>query len=231
MKTAELQVAVRDTTKKTTNRKLRKEGFVPANVYGPGIKNAYCAFDDREFRKAYKGHSSASLILTLKSADQNLEGRKVILKSIERDPATWETVHVDFYQIDMNRALTVSVPLEFQGTPVGVKIGGGITQIIRRSVMIKALPGDLPESIVVDISGVELNHSLHVSDLKISDKIQVMDEAEYTLMSVVEPEKEEVKAVEAVVAPDGTGDVATAATGEPAAAAAGAKPAAKSDKK
>jgi len=218
MKTAELKVEPRQVASKSENRRLRREGFVPANVYGPGVKNAYCHFDERDLQKLFRGQSNMNLMISLKSSQPDLEGKRVILKSVERDPASWRALHADFYEINMSRPITVSVPLEFQGTPVGVKIGGGILQIVRRSIQVHALPDQLPEKIEVDISALEVGSSLHVSDLKTADSVEILDSGEYTLALVAEPQKEEEPVV---VAPaEGEGAAAASAT----AAAAGDKP-------
>lgn len=221
MRTAELKVVARDEGSKSNNRKLRREGMVPANIYGPGVKNTFCAFDERDLRRAIGSSSAGNLILALQSDSKNFQGKRVLLKSLERDPLTWASVHADFYEVALDRPIEVHIPLEFQGTPTGVKLGGGIFQVLRRSITVKGLADDIPDSLQVDVSGLELNQSLHVSDLKVSEKLKIMDPSTYTLASVAEPEKEEA-----------TASVATAAEGgEAAPAAADAASAADADKK
>lgn len=220
MKQAELKVEPRTTGKKSLARALRRNGRVPANFYGPGIDNATCDFDSRDLARVLKTGQSGNIMLTLKSEDSRFEGKKVLIKTVDRDPVSWRPVHADLYSIDMTRALTVDIPLVFEGVPEGVKVGGGILNIIRRSVQIRALPNSLPESIKVDITGVKLGENLHVSDLPLSEDWKLVDSASFTLLSVNEPEKEEVK----VAAPAATAEGGEApATGDAAAAAAPAE--------
>lgn len=216
MKQAELKVESRTTGRKSLARALRRNGRVPANFYGPGIDNATCDFDSRDLAKVLKTGQSGNIMLTLKSEDNRFEGKKVLIKTVDRDPVTWKPVHADLYSIDMTRALTVDIPLVFEGVPEGVKVGGGILNIIRRSVQIRALPNSLPESIKVDITGVKVGENVHVSDLPLSEDWKLVDSASFTILSVNEPAEEEVKPVAAVA----TGEAGeAAATGEAAAAA------------
>lgn len=230
MRTAELKVQERILNNKSENRRLRREGFVPAIVYGPEAENMGCAFDERDLKRTFKGHMNLNTILTLTSDSPKLNGRKVILKAIERDPVRWSYDHVDFYQISEKRPLTVKVPFEFQGTPVGVKLGGGILQVIRREVAIEALPHVIPEKIIVDIAGLELNNSLHIGEIKMPDGLKILDSLDYAIVSVSEPEKEEAPAPTTAAAP---AEGAAAAPGTGAAAATGtaaAAPAAEAKK-
>lgn len=225
MQQVELKVLPRQTGAKSSTKKLRSEGLVPANIYGPGLKNEICAFSEKEIRGIFKSGFDANYILTLKADNSTLNGKKVILKNIERESVTWKMLHADLYEISFDRPLTVNIPLHFNGTPEGVKNDGGILQIVRRSVQIRALPNDIPEFIEADISGLGLGTSLHLGDVKFSDKIEVLDSKSFTLASVQEAEKEEVVAAvagEGAAAAAGTGTAAAAGTGTSAAAATGA---------
>lgn len=215
MRTAELKVVQRSEGSKSENKKLRRQGLVPANIYGPGEKNAYCAFDERDLKRAIGNSSSGNLLLVLQSEAKEFNGRRVILKSLERDPVTWASLHADFYSVSLDRPIEVNVPLEFQGTPKGVKLHGGILQIARRSVSVRGLADDIPDSIQVDISELDVNKSMHVSDLKVSEKVKILDSGDYTLATVVEQAKEEIAAPAAAA----EGAAAEAATAETAPAA------------
>lgn len=221
MQQAELNVVSREVGLKSSVKKIRNSGLVPANVYGYGKKNAFCAFSDKEVRKIFNNDFSSNFILTLKSDAADLTGKKVVIKSLERNPETWKILHADFYEIAFDKPLTVSLPVHYVGTPTGVKDGGGILQIIRRTVQVRALPGDIPEKVDVNIAGLELGGSLHIKDAKFPEKLKILDSAEFTLVSVVEPEKEEV--VVAATPAEGAAAAAgtAAATGTAAAAASG----------
>ncbi|TVQ78821.1 MAG: 50S ribosomal protein L25 [Bradymonadales bacterium] len=221
MKTAEVNVTARTKAYKSEIRSLRRKGFVPANMYGPGLKNHEFAINEIEFRKSFGGGAGSNLLVTLKSESPELDGKRVILKQLERDPLTWRPMHVDFLEVAVDRPLTVSVPLEFKGTPKGVKLSGGILQIIRRSVEIRALPDHIPASITVDISELDLNETLHISDIQLPPSVELTDDPKYSMVSVSEMAEEEV-----VVAPAAATPEAAAADGAaPAEAASGEAPA------
>jgi large subunit ribosomal protein L25 len=215
MHQVQVNVVPRETGKKTELKRIRAQGLVPANVYGRGIATQACALNEKELRKAFGNDLEANLIVELQSSSKELNGKKCVLKSIDRTPL-WAMTHVDLYQIDMNRPLSARIPLHFVGVPEGVKTDGGILQIIRRAVQIEALPGDLPDFIEVDVTEIKLNQTLHVGEIKVSDKVKVLDSSEFALLSVTEPEKEEVAAPAAA----GEGAATAPGTGEGAATAA-----------
>ena len=220
MKSASLPVMARKEGSKSENRGLRAKGFVPANIYGHGEKNTYCAFDERDLRRAIGTSSAGNVILSLESEDSSLKGKRVIVKTVEKDPQTWKPMHADFYEVTLEKPISVQIPIEFTGTPKGVKLSGGIFQVLRRSLLVRGLVDDLPDSIPVDVSEVDLNENIHVGDLKISDKLMIVDSASYTICSVAEQAKEEV-----------AGKAATEASAEAAAPAAGAAAAPEAEKK
>lgn len=244
MHQVQVNVTPRKPGKKADLKLLRTKGLVPANIYGPGVKTEPCALSEKELRSAFKNDLDANLIIELQSSESTLKGKKVILKNISRSPM-WNVEHVDLYEISMNRPLTVRVPIHITGVPDGVKNEGGILQLIRRFFQVKALPNDLPDFIEVDVSAMKLNETLHVGEVKVSDKVKVLDNPKFAVVAVTEPEKEEVvapvAAAEGAAAPAGEGAAAAPSTGAPAAAgaaapaagaAAGAKAApAKDDKK
>ncbi len=212
MQTVELKVVKRDPTRRQHLKALRSSGLVPANFYGPGTKNLFFAFSEKEIRKLLNNDFSATKIITLESEDSELKGKKAVIKSVERDPLSWKLLHADLYEVSMTRPITVSLPIQLKGTPTGVKDSGGILNVLRRSIKVRALLGDIPEAVEVDISQVPLGGSVHIGDIKFSDKLKVLDSSEFTLVSVVEAEKEEAVAA-AVVAPDaGTGVAAAPST-------------------
>lgn len=220
MHSVQINVIPRQSGSKSDIRRLRREGMVPANIYGPGVKNEACALNEKELRSAFKNDLSSAAIIELQSNTAQLKGKKVILKTLSRSPL-WKLEHIDLYEINMNRPLTVRVPLHFVGTPDGVKNEGGILQIIRRNVLIQALPAELPDFVEIDVSPLKLNESLHLRDAKIPSKVKVMESLDFTLCAVSEPEKEEVVAAPTEAA---AGEGTATATGTAAAAAPGAAP-------
>ncbi len=220
MHSVQLNVVPRQPGSKQDIRRLRREGMVLANIYGPGVKTEACAFSEKELRAAFKNDLASAAIIEIQSAAAQLKGKKVILKTISRDPM-WKVDHIDLYEISMNRPLTVRVPLHIVGIADGVKNDGGILQVIRRNVLIQALPTQLPYFVEVDVSAMKLNESLHLRDVKMPANVKVMDSLDFTVVAVSEPEKEEVAAAP-VAAAAGEGTATATGTGAAAAPAAGA---------
>ena len=174
------------------NKKIRKNKFIPAVVYGNGQKNLTFSLDIRSAEK-YSKKEFENKIFTFKSEDKNLTGLKVIKKAISRHKVSHQPIHMDFLSLDMKKPIRVPVDLKFIGIPKGVKEEGGIFNIILRSVELECLPHEIPPSIELDVSGLGLNQNIHVEDLKVSENIKLITKAQRTLCTVVPAKEEEEK--------------------------------------
>ncbi len=174
------------------NKKIRKNKWIPAVVYGNGQKNISLSLDIRLAEK-YSKKEYENKIFTFESEDKNLQGMKVIKKAISHHKVSHQPIHMDFLSLDMKKPIRVNVDIKFNGVPKGVKEEGGVFNVILRSVEIECLPDKIPPSIEMDVSDLSLNQSVHVSDLKISENIKLITKSERTLCTVVEAEKEEEK--------------------------------------
>lgn len=196
---------------KNANRRLRAKGLVPAVVYG-GKKDALAvSVDPKTLLKVLRSEAGRNTILNLDLGDGSKTS--AILKAWQVDPINEKFIHADFYRIAMDVALRVKVPIHTQGESRGVKVDAGILEIIMREVEVECLPGDIPERIDVDVTDLGIHGAIRVSDLKISDKVKVLDEADQIVVHVISV-KEEAAPVAA----------ATPAEGEAAAPAAPAEP-------
>ena len=131
---------------------------------------------------------------TLFDLDLGGSRRKVILKEFQVEPIKGQLLHADFYEVALDKLLEVKVHVEVTGTPVGVKVQGGILDFVTRELEIECLPTDIPEKIVVDVSELELGKHLRVSDLKISGQGKMLTEPDLVIVHVVAPRAEEVAA-------------------------------------
>src|SRR4051812_29315672 len=129
MQEVQLNVVSRTVGTKSSTKILRNKGMVPANIYGPGVKNEPCAFVEKDMRRLFNNDFARNYVLTLQSGATNLNGKRVLLRNLERDPVTWRLTHADLYEISFERPITVEVPLHFEGTAEGVKNSGGILQV------------------------------------------------------------------------------------------------------
>lgn len=211
MKSIEIDVTARSEMTKNELGRFRAEGNVPAILYGKHIeKNIPLSFNSKVFSKILST-GGRSTILVFKSNDTKLNGTSALIKEVQRDAITDMFLNVDLIEIRKGEKVTLSIPIEYVGTPEGAKMGG-VIDIQRRELKIECLPTEIPERINIDISSLNLNDVIHVGDVKVADGIRVMDDKSFALISV-KVVKEKVEAV------------ATPAEGAEGAAAEGAAPA------
>lgn len=203
------------------SRALRREEKIPAVVYGPKVKNLDLWVKENELTK-YTKQKFENAIFVLKSDDKNLNGLKVLKKQVSFNPVNRRPLHVDFYALDMERAIRVNVELRFEGKAAGIK-DGGLFNAVRREVEVECLPTNIPEFFAIDVSPLGVGDSFHVSDLAIPDSIKMITLPTETICTVVVVEEETATPAAAAA----TAEAAPAA-GAPAAAAA---PAAGGEKK
>jgi len=173
-------------------RKLRREGLVPAVVYG-GDEVAPLAVDRRELMNILAGGRAETSILGLVISGEGKQ-RQVMIKEVQLDPVRREPLHVDLYEVSMDRVIRVSVPITLVGEAVGVRRDGGILHHLSRELEIECLPGRIPEEVTVDISSLEMGHVMHVGDLQLGEGIRVLTHPEEPVASVARPTVEKVAA-------------------------------------
>jgi large subunit ribosomal protein L25 len=199
MSTIVVEVEPRDSTGKGHNRRLRAKGLIPAVVYGEKAESVPVSVDPNVIASILRSHAGSNTIFELR-----IKGRKssdnVMIKDYQLEPVEHELLHADLIRVAMDHAMTVSVNVELQGTPYGVKNEGGILDFITRSVEITCLPGDIPETIVADISGLALGEHLRAGDLVMPEKVTVETAPGVVIAHVITPkvvEEEEEAAAEA----------------------------------
>jgi large subunit ribosomal protein L25 len=177
----------RTETGKNVNRRLRRRGMIPGVLYGTGKAAVPVAVSPREIGAILKSASGENTLFDL---DLGGTRRKVILKEFQREPLGGHLLHADFYEVALDKALQVKVPIGLEGTPTGVKLQGGIVDFVTRELEVECLPADIPEKITVDISHLELGKHLRVSDLKLGDKVRILVEPDVVVAHVVLPRAE-----------------------------------------
>jgi large subunit ribosomal protein L25 len=223
MKTSfELVAEFRETQGKGASRRLRHEGKVPAILYGGHAEARALTLSHQKLLIMLDNERFYSTILSLKVGDQT---QAAILKDVQRHPFKNAVVHVDFQRVDENEKIRISIPLHFTGAAIspGVKSQGGIVSHMRTETEVSCLPKDLPEFIEVDISGLSLNESIHLSQLKIPEGVTLVDLAkdDAAVVAIHSPRAEEPEPTAAAAAATAEGAAAA-----PAAAGAAAAPAA-----
>src|SRR5437667_1429620 len=186
----------RQGTGKNAARRRRREGRVPAVIYGGEGETLAVAVDPKALQKVLRSEAGRNAILKLDIADHG--ATNAILKSWQVDPIKEHFLHADFYRIAMDVAIRVTVPIHVKGEARGVKVDGGILELIMREVEVECLPGDIPERIDIDVSELGLNGALRVSDLPATEKVKILEGAEQVVVHVVSVKEEVVAAPGAV---------------------------------
>lgn len=165
---------LRDDQGKGASRRLRRQGKVPAILYGGGRPPRALAFDHNKVLQQLDHEAFYSSILTIKVGDKS---QAAILKDVQRHPARRQILHMDMQRIVETEKIRMHVPLHFVGDQVapGVKLGGGSVSKLMTDVEVSCLPRDLPGYIEVDISHMELDDMLHLSDIELPEGVEILE--------------------------------------------------------
>lgn len=200
---------IREKTGKVATKEVRRNGEIPAVLYGlkDNLSFSICADNLKDILTA-KGQNAL--------IDLNLEGnkkRKVIIKEFQSHPLKERWVHVDFLEVDVVKPVKVNVDVHLIGKSAGEKMGGLVHQVLK-SIHVECLPADIPQSVDLDVTAVELGQVLHVSDLSIPDKVKILHEPNEAIVSVHLEKVKEEKTEEEELAEGETEATADAATTE-----------------
>ncbi|MBI3588839.1 MAG: 50S ribosomal protein L25 [Candidatus Liptonbacteria bacterium] len=189
----ELTVQTREKLGKASQT-LRKEGLIPAEVYGHGFKNEHISVKVRDFLKVF-GEAGENTVVSLKMGN---EGWPVLIYDVHKDYLSGEVIHVDFYRVTMTEKIKAKIPLGFIGEAPAVREKLGILNKAMSEIEVEALPGDLPHRIEVNLSGLDsLDKSIYARGLKIPSGVKLLVDPETVVVTVVPMQKEE----EVVAAP------------------------------
>jgi len=185
---------IREANGKSAARKLRTDECIPAVVYGLN-DNVSLSINPKELRKLIET-KGRNVLIELKVDGDSAENRNVVLKEFQTHPLKPGWVHIDFLEIDISKKIKVKVPIFLVGVSPGEKQGGIVNHIIR-ALEIESLPNDIPEKFEVDMSGVELNQMIRVSDLNLGESVQILNDPNDIILNVhLEKVKEEEPEVE-----------------------------------
>jgi large subunit ribosomal protein L25 len=200
---ATLQAEKREGRGKNEARRLRAQGRIPAVVYGAEKgKATEISVDPKILSRILHSESGVNTLIGLEGLDGG--STRVLVKEYQLDPIGHQLLHADFYQVAMDKALTVTVPIALKGEARGVKQQGGIIDFVHREIEIEVLPGDIPESIAIDVSELMLNQGIRVRDLPLEGvKWKPLSEPDMMLVHVVALKAEEPAPAEAAAAVPG----------------------------
>jgi large subunit ribosomal protein L25 len=185
---ATLKAAVRTETGKGAMRRLRREGRIPAVVYGRGEETRPLSVDAHDFEMLTKHHSLDTTIIELSIEGAGRKGGRfrTLIAEVQSHPYKPQILHVDFQQIHAGERVTVQVPIRLHGTPAGVR-AGGVLQHVLHDVELECAVEEIPESLDVDVSALGIGDSVHVSELAIPENVEILIDAERTVCTVAPP--------------------------------------------
>ena len=187
MATATLNATTRTGVGKGAARKLRASLRIPGVVYGHHREATALAIDARELEKLLGSIAPGTTVVEL-----NLGGRmsKTLIREIQRHPYKRQVLHIDFQELVAGEKITVNVPIHLVGTAAGVKDGGTVEEVMRE-VSVEVDPANIPSHFEIDISALGINDSVHVSDIKVPEGVELLEDLEATVAVVAPPRVEE----------------------------------------
>jgi large subunit ribosomal protein L25 len=251
MKTVALTAFPRTIGRRAGAKKLRTAGRIPAVIYGRHNQPQSLEFNVKDIKDVLHGAASEIVLLDLSVKDDAKPKRLALVQEIQHHVLTHEMLHVDLHEVAEDEKVTVMVPVEATGEAIGVKTGGGTLEHVLFKLKVRALPKDLPEVLIADVSHLDIGKAIHIGDMKAPPGVEILGDKHISVLAVAAPvsEAQEAAALEAATTPtgevemikekkeDGTeveakpGDKAGAKAGDKAAAKPGEKAAAKPGEK
>jgi large subunit ribosomal protein L25 len=183
----QLTAKTREDKGKGAARKLRREGYVPAVLYGEASENRLLAIEARSLGALFRSVGMGSHLVDLEvEGDSSARKNLALLKDIQQHPSRGDLLHVDLQLVSLKKKIHLTVPVVLTGEPVGVKTSGGVLELLSRELEIECLPDKIPDQIAVDVSALDVGDSLHVSDVSVQDVV-ILNSGETPVATVARP--------------------------------------------
>ncbi len=189
MELIKFKANIRTQTGNGPGRVLRRDGKMPAVLYGPNTEPVLLSVDIKELKQILRESKGAQVILELVIQDKETSSRTAILKELQTHPVSQNYLHADFYEIAMDRKIKVNVPVVATGKSVGVEMGG-MLQVIRRELEVMCLPLHIPEAIEIDITDLDIGDSVHVDEIPLEGDVEIPTDVNFTVLTILSPAKE-----------------------------------------
>jgi len=201
-KLVKLTALTREGTGRTNSKRLRRENFVPAVIYGAHQASEKLQVPRKEIEKVLKHATNEHMLVELEISDANggKQTKSALIQAVQHDVITTHVLHLDLLAVSMTETITSEVPLQSIGEPAGVKTHGGLLEALLRHLEIECLPKDLPDVIEVDVSHLGVGDSIHVRDIKLPSGVTAVTDANLTVFLVAEPTVAEPEPAAAAVA-------------------------------
>lgn len=170
-------------------RAMRRDGRIPAVLYGPKTDPNAISIGARDLDNILKQGSIGRSIFNLDI--DGVKGTKAaMVKEMQTHPVSQSILHIDFYEVDMKRKIKVNVPVVTTGKSAGVELGG-MMQIIRRELEVFCLPNAIPQTITIDVTDLDIGDSVHVNDIATEGDVEIPHDVNFTVLTILSPTKEE----------------------------------------
>jgi large subunit ribosomal protein L25 len=179
----ELTANVRKLTGKGISRALRRQGLIPGVLYGPKSEPIPITVDTLDIEKLFKhsGSNQAPLNLTIKNGES--VKKTAMIKDLQLHPVSRRFLHIDLYEVAMDKKIQVKVPVVLTGMAKGTEAGGTL-QLIRREIDVLCFPLDIPEFITIDVSEMQIGDSIHIEEIPVSGNIEILADTNFTVVTV-----------------------------------------------
>lgn len=203
MKSVPLTAHPRTLTRRAGTREVRKVGRIPAVIYGREIKPQNLEVDAKELDDLIHHSASENLLLDLAVPSDPRPQRLAMLQQLQHHPLSRKVIHVDFHEVAETEMVTIMVPVETSGVAAGVKNDGGVLEHVLFKLKVRALPKDLPEAIIVDVTSLAMGKAVHIGDIQPPPGVTILGAKQIVVVACAAPRAEEVETP--------TADAATAA--------------------
>jgi len=199
---------------KSGAREIRKEGNIPAILYGKGEEPLALVINPGELKQALSTEAGENTLLEIVVNNDSKEIKKLsLLREVQYDYLTSKPIHFDFQTLDVSKKITVNVPVVVSGRSKGI-IEGGILEEILREISVECLPKDIPNSFEVDVTELEIGHSIHVNTLEVTDGVDILNDESETIVTVQAPRVEVIETEEEEIEGEEGEEAAEAQEGE-----------------
>jgi len=187
----EIKTKIRTKTGNGPARRLRMSGQIPAVLYGPKTETVLLSVNKSDLELLFKKGGIGQVVLNLViQKNGETTTRPAMIKELQTHPVSRNFIHIDFYEIKMDQKITAKIPVVTTGIAKGIELGG-ILQIIRRELEVECLPLEVPESIEIDISDLDIGDSIHVGKIRLESELEFLEDDNYTVVTVLTPKLEE----------------------------------------
>jgi len=202
MKSVALNAAPRVETRRNKIAVLRASGRVPAVIYGRNLPSRNLSVDARELHTLLHHSASENILVDLAVQGDTLPKRLALIQEVQHHPLNGAVLHVDFHEVREDEKVTIAVPVETTGEAIGVKTGGGVLEHVLFRLKLRALPKDLPEQLILDVTSLEAGRAIHIGDIQPPEGVEILGNKAAVVVACALPraETEETSAPEAAPA-------------------------------